>query len=235
MAETAESTEAPEHPARPLPPYVPRLAFAGGLVLTGVILIMTVGVNRPEGEEPPPPPPQPQPALAVPDQKPQPGVATPRAGLAAPPDRPTVSDAAELETWANRVAAKTRLSATDLSAYGRAEMWLRRQKPGCHLSWATLAGISHVESAQGRPGPITLPHDVWAKHAARARSDGKQPDPKDLDDAAFTTARYLCAAGDDVATPEGWWKSMRTFDPAVPYSQEVFSAADAYADASVAP
>ncbi|MFE6610266.1 murein transglycosylase [Amycolatopsis sp. NPDC057786] len=234
MAETAQSTEAPEHAARPLPPYVPRLAFAGGLVLTGVVLIMTVGVNRPGGEEPPPPV-QPQPALAVPDQKPQPGVATPRAGLAAPPDRPTVSDAAELETWANRVAAKTRLSVTELSAYGRAEMWLRRQKPGCHLSWATLAGISHVETAQGRPGPITLRADVWAKHSARARSDGKHPDPKDLDDAAFATARYLCAAGDDVATPDGWWKSMRVFNPSVPYVQEVFSAADTYADASVAP
>ncbi|WP_410580522.1 murein transglycosylase [Amycolatopsis sp. lyj-108] len=235
MAETTQSsTDAPEHPARPLPPYVPRLAFAGGLVLTGVVLIMTVGVNRPGGEEPPPPA-QPQPALAVPDQKPQPGVATPRAGLAAPPDRPTVSDAAELETWAKRVAAKTRLSETELSAYGRAEMWLRRQKPGCHLSWATLAGISHVEAAQGRPGPITLPPDVWAKHAARARSDGKQPDPKDRDDAAFATSRYLCADGDDVATPAGWWKAMRTFNPAVPYAQEVFSAADAYADASVAP
>ncbi|MEU8411271.1 murein transglycosylase [Amycolatopsis japonica] len=235
MAETAQSTDAPEHHARPLPPYVPRLAFAGGLVLTGVVLIMTVGVNRPAGEEPPPPAQQPQPALAVPDQKPRPGVATPRAGLAAPPDRPTVSDAAELEIWAKRVAAKTRLSVTDLSAYGRAEMWLRRQKPGCHLSWATLAGISHVETAQGRPGPITLAPEIWAKHSARARSDGKQPDPKDLDDAAFATARYLCAAGDDVATPDGWWKSMRVFNPAVPYVQDVFSAADTYADASVAP
>lgn len=235
MAETTQSSvDAPEEFARPLSrPYVPRLALAGGLVLAGVVLIMTVGVNRPEGEEPPPAPPAP--ALAVPDQKPQQGVATPRAGLAAPPDRPTVSDEAELQAWAQRVAGKTRLSATDLSAYGRAEMWLRRQKPGCHLSWTTLAGVSHVEAAQGRPGPITLPADVWGKQAVRASGDGKQPDPKNLDDASFAAARYLCSGGDDVATPAGWWKSMRVFNPAVPYVQDVFSAADAYADASVAP
>ncbi|ANN15213.1 murein transglycosylase [Amycolatopsis orientalis] len=235
MAETTQSSfDTEERLARPLPPYVPRLAFAGGLVLTGVVLIMTVGVHRPGGEEPPPPA-APQPVLAVPDQKPQPGVATPRAGLAAPPDRPTVSDAAELETWAKRVAAKTKLPVADLSAYGRAEMWLRRQKPGCHLSWATLAGVSHVETAQGRPGPITLAPDVWAKHSMRATGDGKRPDPENLDDAALATARYLCADGDDIATPVGWWKAMRVFNPAVPYIQEVFSAADAYADASVAP
>ncbi len=236
MAETTQSSvDAPEEfPRPPVRPYIPRLALAGGLVLTAVVLIMTVGVNRPGGEEPPKQP-EPQPALAVPDQQPQPGVATPRAGLAAPPDRPTVSDEAELDTWARRVAGKTRIAVTDLSAYGRAEMWLRRQKPGCHLSWATLAGIAHVEAAQGRPGPITLTPEVWAKQAIRASGDGKQPDPENLGDAAFAVARYLCAAGDDVATPAGWWKSMRVFNPAVPYVQEVFSAADAYADASVAP
>jgi hypothetical protein len=233
---TQSSVDAPEYPSPPLPrrPYIPRLTLAGGLVLTGLVLIMTVGVNRPEGEQPPPPA-DPQPALTVPDQKPQPGVATPRAGLAAPPDRPTVSDEVELEAWARRVAGKTRLDARDLAAYGRAEMWLRRQKPGCHLSWATLAGIADVEAAQGRPGPIGLQPDVWGKHAVRASGDGAQPDPKNPADAAFATARYLCAGGDDVATPAGWWKAMRVFNPAVPYVQEVFSAADAYAEASVAP
>lgn len=237
MADTTQSSvDDPEYSSSSLPRrlYIPRLALTGGLVLTGVVLIMTVGVNRPEGD-PPPPPAESQPALAVPDQKPQPGVATPQAGLAAPPDRPTVSDEVELEAWANRVAGKTRLDARDLSAYGRAEMWLRRQKPGCHLSWATLAGIAHVEAAQGRPGPIGLPPDVWSKHAVRAGGDGAQPDPANAADAAFATARYLCAGGDDVATPAGWWKAMQVFEPAVPYAQEVFSAADNYAEASVAP
>ncbi len=237
MAETTQSSvDAPEYDSRPLPrrPYIPRLALAGGLVLTGLVLILTVGVNRPEGQEPPPPP-DPQPALAVPDQKPQPGVATPRAGLAAPPDRPTVSDEVELAAWAQRVSGKTKLDAREVSAYGRAEMWLRRQKPGCHLSWATLAGISHVEAAQGRPGPIGLRAEVWSQHAVRASGDGGQPNPKDPADAAFAASRYLCSGGDDVATPAGWWKAMRVFNPAVPYVQEVFSAADAYADASVAP
>ena len=250
-----------------------------GLVLSGVILILTIGVRNPA---PTAAPPAPQPALAIPEQRPQPGAEAPRAGLAAPVDRPQVSDQAELDTWASRVAGKTGLQPRVLAAYGRAEMWMQRQKATCHLSWATLAGIGRVESAHGRfdgsqvgaDGRVTKPivgpvldgspgvqavHDTdggkldgdktwdhaigpmqflpatWKKYQERANGDGGTPDPQNIDDAAFTAARYLCSGGDDLGTPAGWWRALLFYNQAVTYGQDVFSGADAYAEASVAP
>jgi membrane-bound lytic murein transglycosylase B len=46
-----------------------------------------------------------------------------------------------------------------LMAYGNAELRLREEKPGCHLSWATLAGIGRVESDHGRYGGGSLGED----------------------------------------------------------------------------
>ena len=253
--------------------------MALGLVLTGVILVVTVGVRHPD---PPPAPPVPPPAQVNPEQpKPQPGAAAPQAGLAAPVDRPQVSDQVELDAWASRVADKTHLSARVLAAYGRAEMWMRRQKPECHLSWATLAGIGWVGSQRvkfdladlspdGRMrkpivgpardggagaavrdtdggkldgdkawdhaiGPMQFLPATWHKYAQRADGDGGAPDPQDIDDAAFTAARYLCSGNDDLGTPTGWWRAILFYNEGVDYGQDVFDAADAYAAASVAP
>lgn len=250
-----------------------------GLVLTGVILVVTIGVRAPEAPAGPPP----APALDVPDeQRPQPGAAAPRAGLAAPVDRPQVSDQVELDTWAGRVAGKTGVPARVLAAYGRAEMWMRREKATCHLSWATLAGIGRVESdrakfdiaAIGADGRLAKPvvgpvfdgsagtqavHDTdggkldadkkwdhaigpmqflpatWKKYQERANGDGGAPDPQNIDDAAFTAARYLCSGGDDLGTPAGWWRAVLFYNQAVTYGQDVFGSADAYAAESVAP
>jgi membrane-bound lytic murein transglycosylase B len=251
--------------------------LALALVLTGVILVVTVGIRRPDA----PATPSAQPVLAIPDERPQPGAEAPRAGLAAPVDRPAVSDQAELDTWAARVSGKTGISARVLGAYGRAEMWMLRQKPTCHLSWATLAGIGRVESERGRfdgsagadgrvpkaiigpardgSGGVQAVHDTdagkldgdktwdhgigpmqflpatWKKYQERANGDGGTPDPQNIDDAAFTAARYLCSGGDDLGTPSGWWRAVLFYNSAVTYGQDVFSGADAYAEASVAP
>jgi len=239
-----------------------------GLVLTGVILVVTIGMHNPN------PPVEPVAAVAPPptspaaQPKPHPGAEAPRVGLAAPPDRPLVSDQAELDAWAKRVADKTRLDARVLSAYGRAEMWMQRQKPSCHLSWATLAAIGNQafgtatpdengtlavnpgraeapdtdkgkydgdRTADHRIGPLQMLPSAWHNHAQRANGDGKPADPANLDDAAFTAARYLCSAGDDLGTPAGWWHAMTVYNPAVNYVQDVFTAADSYAAVSVAP
>ncbi|MFC4087188.1 lysozyme family protein [Amycolatopsis samaneae] len=243
---------------------------------TGVVLLVTVGLDRPPAEPPP------KPAFTVEEQRPKPGEGVPRPGLAAPPDRPEVSDQAELDAWAARVADKTQVSARVLAAYGRAEMWMAGQKPSCHLSWTFLAGIGRVESRHGRfggaeigadgrvtkpiigpaldgspgvqavkdsdggkldgdttwdraVGPMQFVPTTWRKYAARASSDGAEPDPQNIDDAAFTAARYLCSAGDDLATPAGWWRAVLFYNQAVTYGQDVFSGADAYAAASLQP
>jgi membrane-bound lytic murein transglycosylase B len=282
VADTAQPTvTSPDSPPSGGPPrrYLGRAALAVGLVLTGVVLVFTIGVRNPK--EPAAPPPV-QPALAIPEQRPQPGAESPRAGLAAPVDRPQVSDQAELDAWAARVADKTHIPARVVSAYGRAEMWMQRQKPTCHLSWATLAGIGRVEGERGkfdlsaiRPdgrvvmpvvgppldgspgvpavhdtdggkldgdkawdrliGPLQFQPSTWKKYQERANGDGGTPDPQNVDDAAFTAARYLCSGGDDLGIPAGWWRAILFYNSAVTYGQDVFSAADAYAEASVAP
>jgi membrane-bound lytic murein transglycosylase B len=64
-----------------------------------------------------------------------------------------------LRTWATRVAASTDVPARALMAYGNAELALRSTEPGCHLSWATLAGIGRVESNHGRFAGAQLKDD----------------------------------------------------------------------------
>ena len=281
MAETAQPTVTPPSPPSGGPPrrYLGRAGLSLGLVLTGVILVVTIGVRNPDAPAAPPPA---QPALVIPEQRPQPGAEAPRAGLAAPVDRPKVSDQAELDAWAARVAGKTHVTARVLSAYGRAEMWMQDQKPACHLGWPTLAGIGRVEAervafdlsaiepngrvakpvvgppldgAPGVPavhdtdggkldgdkawdhaiGPMQFLPSTWKKYQQRANGDGGAPDPQNIDDAAFTAARFLCSGGDDLGTPAGWWRAILFYNQAVTYGQDVFSAADAYAQASVAP
>lgn len=251
--------------------------MAGGLIVTGLILTLTIGTQRedriPERSERP---------FVVAEQKPQPGAAVPRTGLGAPPDRPKISDQAELDAWAQKVSSTTKVSARTLAAYGRAEMWMRAQKPACQLSWVTLAGIGRVESQHGKfdgsavgadgivskpivgpvldgspgfaavkdtdggkldgdttwdraVGPMQFLPQTWNRWAERASGDGGKPDPQNVDDAAFTAARYLCSSGGDLSTPEGWWKAVLTYNQSVAYGQDVFSGSDAYAAASLTP
>jgi membrane-bound lytic murein transglycosylase B len=142
---TRPVVESPEQPPRR---FVGRVAFAGALVATGLVLILTIGVH-PEDQVTPAAQPVPKPAAVVPGPRPQPGVAAPCQAIAAPVDRPKVSDQPELDAWAQKVSATTKVPARLLAGYGRAEMWMRSQKPGCHLSWTTLAGIGTVEAERG--------------------------------------------------------------------------------------
>ncbi|WP_228770037.1 lytic transglycosylase domain-containing protein [Actinokineospora alba] len=70
---------------------------------------------------------------------------------------------------------------------------------------------------------------TWGKWAKRANGDGAPPDPQNVDDAALTAARYLCASGGDLATGEGWWKAVFTYNKSLQYGRDVYSGADAYA------
>jgi membrane-bound lytic murein transglycosylase B len=71
--------------------------------------------------------------------------------------------------------------------------------------------------------------ETWDRWSQRASGDGQAPDPQNVDDAALTAARYLCASGGDLATPAGWWDAVLTYNQSVPYGQNVYSGADAYA------
>ncbi len=130
----------------PGPPrrYVARLVLAGALIVTGLVLVLTIGITR---DDPEPEPPQPE--FVVPQLKPPPGATAPRPALAAPEDRPKASDEAALDAWSKRITRIIQVPARVLAAYGRAEMWMRSDRPGCKLSWVTLAGIGRVESQHG--------------------------------------------------------------------------------------
>jgi membrane-bound lytic murein transglycosylase B len=84
-------------------------------------------------------------------------------------------------------------------------------------------------------GPMQFIPGTWNRWAKRASADGQPPDPQNIDDAALTAARYLCAGGArDLGTGQGWWSAVMAYNNSVEYGQNVFSGADAYARASAA-
>ncbi|KAA2255670.1 murein transglycosylase [Solihabitans fulvus] len=82
-------------------------------------------------------------------------------------------------------------------------------------------------------GPMQFLPSTWKQYGLRASGDGVAPDPQNIDDAALTAANYLCSGGRNLATGEGWWAAVMTYNNSVEYGQQVFSGADAYAKASV--
>lgn len=95
------------------------------------------------------------PALQVTAANVQPGSAIPVALTAADP-KPASRQPTSLTDWANAVTGATGIPEPALWAYGNAELAMRATEPGCHLTWATLAGIGRVESDHGRFGGAYL-------------------------------------------------------------------------------
>jgi membrane-bound lytic murein transglycosylase B len=77
-------------------------------------------------------------------------------------------------------------------------------------------------------GPMQFLPTTWARWSQRATADGVPADPQNIDDATLTAARYLCASGGDLATGEGWWKAVLTYNRSTRYGRDVYSGADAY-------
>lgn len=200
------------------------MLLALGLAAIGLILLLTIGVTKPEpaGTATPAPPAE---ATAPPVS-----AVAPDPAVAAPEDRPRASDLAALDNWARGLAPKTNLPANLLAAYGRAEMWLRGESATCHLSWATLAGIGQFEAAGS--GPLPVPSGIWDRWAARATHDGKAPDARNADDAAYTVGRYLCSSGGNMATGTGWWQAMLGYTRSTGDAQEILTASNSVATAS---
>ncbi|MCO1577123.1 lytic murein transglycosylase [Crossiella sp. SN42] len=76
-------------------------------------------------------------------------------------------------------------------------------------------------------GPLQFIPTTWKDWGTDADSDGRT-DPDDLDDAALSAARYLCASGGDLGTPEGWWRAVTTYNESRRYGQDVLDRADHY-------
>ncbi|TNC29556.1 lysozyme family protein [Amycolatopsis alkalitolerans] len=199
------------------------LWLALGVVATGLILIFTLGTTRPDSPKPLPAPGPPSPP---------PAAAAPKPAVAAPVDRPTKSDEAQLDEWARDLAGPTKLPAVLLGAYGRAEMRMREEAPNCHLSWATLAGLGQVQAVGS--GPLPVPQPIWNRWSARATNDAKRADMRNVADAAYTVARYLCSTGADLSTANGWWSTILGYTQSLPDTRDTLTAADTFATAAPA-
>jgi membrane-bound lytic murein transglycosylase B len=80
-------------------------------------------------------------------------------------------------------------------------------------------------------GPMQFIPTTWARWGGDGDGDGRA-DPQDIDDAALSAGRYLCAGGRDLATPRGWWAAVLSYNDSVDYARRVFGAADLYAHRS---
>ncbi|GAA0630740.1 lytic murein transglycosylase [Kutzneria viridogrisea] len=80
-------------------------------------------------------------------------------------------------------------------------------------------------------GPMQFLPGTWRNWASDGNGDGKA-DPQNIDDAAVTAGRYLCAGGRDLGTGQGWWAGVMSYNNSVEYGQKVFAVAEAAAKAS---
>ena len=77
-------------------------------------------------------------------------------------------------------------------------------------------------------GPLQFLPSTWRRWGADGDGDGSA-DPRDLDDAAFAAARYLCADDHDLTTDSGWNAAVHSYNHGVGYVAAVAAAANAYA------
>jgi membrane-bound lytic murein transglycosylase B len=77
-------------------------------------------------------------------------------------------------------------------------------------------------------GPMQFIPTTWEAYAQDGNLDGRA-DPHQIDDAALTAAWYLCQAGGDVTTDDGWTAALTTYNRSVSYAHEVAELAESYA------
>jgi membrane-bound lytic murein transglycosylase B len=77
-------------------------------------------------------------------------------------------------------------------------------------------------------GPMQLLPSMWETFIVDGDGDGRA-DPQDLDDEALASARYLCGAGMDLATAEGWTAAIRSYNDVDSYVDAVRTTATTYA------
>lgn len=178
--------------------------------------------------------------------------------------------------WVLMTARRTGIGARALTAYAAADLRTASTNPGCHLSWATLAGIGWVESQHGTiggrvldlaghpaitpiigvqltgagalaqiadsdggkidgdpaydraVGPLQFLPSTWRTWGSDGDGDG-YIDPQDIDDSAWSAARYLCAGGGRLDSPTDWTRAILSYNESDAYVVDVVAATNAYA------
>ncbi|GAA5043153.1 lytic transglycosylase domain-containing protein [Nocardia callitridis] len=99
-------------------------------------------------------------------------------------------------------------------------------------------GVAHVTDTDGGAldgdqvydraiGPLQFIPETWRRWGVDANGDGVV-DPQNIDDAALTAARYLCASGGDLTSQQGWQQAMLTYNQSTNYLHTVRYRASAY-------
>ncbi|MBF6546353.1 lytic transglycosylase domain-containing protein [Nocardia brasiliensis] len=76
-------------------------------------------------------------------------------------------------------------------------------------------------------GPLQFIPETWKRWGVDANGDGVA-DPQNIDDAALTAARYLCASGGDLTSEHGWQQALLTYNQSTSYLLTVRDRAAAY-------
>jgi membrane-bound lytic murein transglycosylase B len=101
-------------------------------------------------------------------------------------------------------------------------------KGGRALVKDTDAGAFDGDTAFDRAlGPLRLMPTEWRDFAIDADADGIL-DPFDIDDAALTLSRVLCAGQDDMGQRPGWNAGVARHRAGDAYAAAVFKSADSY-------
>nr|WP_246782664.1 lytic murein transglycosylase [Rhodococcus maanshanensis] len=76
-------------------------------------------------------------------------------------------------------------------------------------------------------GPLQFIPETWKRWGVDANGDGVA-NPDNIDDAALTAARYLCARGGDLTSEEGWRRALMAYNLSGEYLSDVRDRAAAY-------
>ncbi|MBH0776060.1 lytic transglycosylase domain-containing protein [Nocardia bovistercoris] len=100
--------------------------------------------------------------------------------------------------------------------------------PGVALIRDTDRGVLDGDPVYDRAvGPLQFIPETWKRWGVDANGDGVA-DPQNIDDAALTAARYLCASGGDLTSERGWQKALLTYNQSTVYLLTVRDRAAAY-------
>ncbi len=81
-------------------------------------------------------------------------------------------------------------------------------------------------------GPLQFVPSTWRRWGGDGDGDG-DADPHDLDDAAWSAARYLCASGVPLDSGTAWTGAVLSYNLSSTYVQDVLAATNAYASRSI--
>ena len=96
-----------------------------------------------------------------------------------------------------------------------------------------LDGISTSDRAVG---PMQFLPGTWTSASVGADADGDGvANPQDVDDAALSSARYLCLGGGDLGTAAGRWQAVYRYNRSSSYVSLVLALADSYATGKASP